>query len=175
MLKFELICRHRNRMEWKEFLEHPQVANFTYQGEQGEYLFGIVLHDSLHAINNYRASITLAQQENLPKEIRNWISKSDANIDIWLRQLYSIEKQHYKSEHSTHQTVWKELIAKVGTMISEVSIIIADFDALPQITTKHNNFALVDMALDSLRDLQQIHFDIRNKEYLKLWKRVVNI
>ena len=157
-------------MEWIEFLNDPELnsRSAAYGPPNGENLCKKVIHDVLECLNNYKecAKIISTLNEELSPESRLWFTKWAQSVEGWISALNALLKQ---SEYlPTGSSAWPNIIAQVGDVIQQASVLEIESQALDRPTTG-SGMQMIQIAIHAMEKLNLLRNDIQAHEYKRLW------
>lgn len=155
-------------MNWQDFLNHPNVEG-KRQEEPGKYLFGLVMHDSLHFLNNIKAAVRLDKDAQiLPEKTRAWLHDWNACfISKWIEK-YSELQREISNPCSAER--WEEHVKKAREIPEELSLMIAKID---EWDFPDND--LLSLVIGNIRDLSGLCHIIEQGDYLLIWGTIYRL
>lgn len=156
-------------MEWSEFLnDHGLNSGMHPTPPNGKLLFKKVVHDTLECLSGYKECIRIVTtlKENIPGDTVGWLVKWEGSIDMWSRKIILLDKQF--GELPSDSLDWPNLIAEVGTILTQVPELRNDAEALT-LPTSEKLMLTIQIAIRLTEKLVLIWNDIQAKEYKRLW------
>jgi hypothetical protein len=184
-------------MEWKDFLTHPEVIEYSGHELPGKYLFLKTLYEIVAGLNGYRGwVITMVKYstgnsildndqdwfsqwdvvakawppsslKDIPADVQDWVSRWNPFVEEWLSSLRVIQ-QRYAIE-TVDDTEWPTLIDMLTTIPAEVSRQYFEVQALTLPDDKLTKDFVMGLTA-CVEGVVSICNYIREKEYIKLWK-----
>lgn len=155
-------------MEWKEFLNHPEVFDTGYHhAPTGRDLCGKILHDVLEYLHTYEACAELVSSlPDIPGDVQQWFSRWNPSVRTWLSDLMPLAEHLNRIPDA--DPGWPGLIANIGQTLVEVSMPDAEAQTLI-LPSDDKSRHRVKVAIRTIARLNFIHRDIQDQEYIRLW------
>jgi len=184
-------------MKWNDFLTHPEVTRIYNGESPGKYLFFKTLHEIIAGLNGYKGWVltqvkislgdnafndnqkwfvqwnavakmwSQTSQENIPKDVQDWVSHWNHDVDQWLIKLIFLKKQ-YESD-VTDNADWSSLIDELITISDKISLQNDEAQKLTVPIGEQEKMFVIGLK-NCVARVSKICVYIRDKEYVKLWK-----
>src|SRR5687767_1353528 len=109
-------------MEWSEFLNDVDLnSSPRVNRPNGKLLFNKIIHDVLECLNGYKECLKIATslKDDIPMDTLNWFAKSESFVDVWTKEIISLEKQSRKLPSTSLE--WPNLLSELGEILAQVS------------------------------------------------------
>lgn len=155
-------------MKWEQFLTHPEIRDVSHSIPIGKYLFGKILHDLLECLNGYKGFTKIILDLNEPNQnIQATLIAWNQLVDKSIAQLNQLW-EFYQNE--SFQSDWGQLIEGAGKTIPQDLFQIANQLEILSLESTHWPTLLLERAMNHILQLKFICQDIKNQEYVQLWK-----